>query len=752
MSLPKPHDTQPACTLASGRRRRLLQGAIALLSVPAGSLLIPLAQASSAEASAGDATAIGDWIWIEPSGDIVIGVSQCEVGQGIYTGLPQVLADELDADWSRISVRFVTGKDAYRNDAGEMPFQQFVGASMSMNYFYERMRLAGAQARDVLLRAGAKRLGVRVSQCTASKGRIVHAASGRDVGYGEVASEAAKLPLAAHPPLKPASRHTLIGKNLTRVDTPEKVDGSAVFGIDVDLPGMLVGAMRMAPSLTGRIVSIRNEDEIRKRAGVHAIVRTSQWPSSAISTVIVAGDSYWTAKQAADALDIEFDAGEAKDTHSKAIRQQQEAGLSSTKAVAAQHMGDPEKYLATPSNQVLSADYHSPYVTHATMEPMVATVDVRDGQIEAWGPFQGQDFLRAELGRAHGVSAENVIVHTTYLGGSFGRKYMPDFALHAAAASKAVGRPVKVIRSREDDTRHSYYRPGASGRLRAALGADGLPVALHARVSGQSLYGAINPQKMAAAGGWDETMVESLYDLIYRVPNLLVDAVDTPQAIPLSYLRSVGNTSSVFFLESFISELAHAAGADEYEYRRKLLAGQPLALRVLDAAAKAAQWNQAPPPGVFRAITFNVYTGRGEGFQTYVALVIELSIENQRVRLKRAICAADVGRVVNPGLVKANIEGGIGFALTNAFKSELTFDHGAVQQSNFHDYPLLQLADMPHVQVVLMESDRPPQGCGEVALAPTAPAVANAMFQATGRRFRAMPLPEYLDNEKSQTG
>jgi isoquinoline 1-oxidoreductase beta subunit len=346
------------------------------------------------------------------------------------------------------------------------------------------------------------------------------------------------------------------------------------------------------------------------------------------------------------------------------------------------------------------------------------------------------------LAKAFGLSPDRVILHTAYLGGSFGRKYLPDFALHAAAASKAVGKPVKVIRSREDDIRHSYYRPGAAGRFSAVLDDSGMPAALHARISGQSLYGVIKQEKMAAAGGWDETMVESIYDLIYRVPNLLVDAVDVKQPIPLSFLRSVGSTSSVFFLESFVSELAHTAGMDDYKYRRMLLAEQPLALRVLDATAKAAQWDKTPEPGVSRGMAFNVYTGRGEGFLTYVAVVIELEVIEQRVRLKRAVCGVDAGHAVNPGLIKANMEGGIGFALTHAFKSELTFDKGAVQQSNFHDYPLLQLAEMPQVEVTILASDRPPQGCGEVVLGPTAPAVASALFGATGRRFRSMPLPQ----------
>ncbi|CAG2139708.1 xanthine dehydrogenase family protein molybdopterin-binding subunit [Cupriavidus numazuensis] len=730
----------------SPRRRLLLKGVAAALALPAaGSLAIRVVYPKN-DGGADQASAeveVSDWIWIQPSGHTIVGVSQCEFGQGIYTGLPQVLADEMDADWENISVRFVTGRDAYRNDAGEEPLQQYTGASMSMTFFYERMRLAGAQARDVLLRAGAKRMGVRSSQCITRAGRVIHPATGRSLGYGEVVGDAAKLRISPRPRMKVPSEQTLIGKNLRRVDTAAKVDGSAIFGMDIEVPGMLVGAVRMAPSVTGSIVRIRNEAEVRKRPGVSAIVTTSLWPVATPNTIIVVAESYWIAKQAADALEIDFDAGVAGHVFTEQITRQFLAALDSPSAPVARRLGDPESILARKSRpSVITADYQSPYVTHATMEPVVATAHVRDGEIELWGPFQGQDFLRGEVSRAFGIPADKVIVNTVYLGGSFGRKYLPDFALHAATASKAVGRPVKVIRSREDDTRHSYYRPGAAGRFRAVLDEAGMPAAMHARISGQSLYGVIKQEKMAAVGGWDETMVESIYDLIYRVPNLLVDAVDVKQPIPLSFLRSVGSTSSVFFLESFVSELASAAHMDDYQYRRKLLADQPLAVRVLDAAARAAQWDRPPANGVFRGMAFNVYTGRGEGFQTFVALVMELELTAGKVRLRRAVCGIDAGRPVNPGLIRANVEGGIGFALTNTFKSQLTFEQGAVQQSSFHDYPLLQLAEMPRVEVVILDSDRPPQGCGEVVLGPTAPAVASAMFQATGRRFRSMPLPQ----------
>ena len=717
-------------------RRNFLKSALALGS----GLFVPLGPAAAADSSTAPQE-LNDWVWISPQGEITLGLSQCEVGQGVYTGLPQVLADELDADWQQVKVKFVTDRDAYRSSAAYEPAQQFVGASMSVTLFYERMRVAGAQAREVLMRAGAARLGVRPSQCQTHDGRVLHPATGRSVGYGEIAVDAARLPLNPQPHLKAPSEFRLIGRDLHRLDTVAKVNGSAEFGIDVQVAGMLYGAVRMVPGQTGKIVGIRNEAQVKALPGVVALVLTSQWPKPTLNTVVVVADSYWTAQQAANQLDLDVDPGAAATLTSERILAQRMQALGDDKAVVACKLGDSAAVFAKQGARVISADYHTPYVTHATMEPVCATADFRAGEVEVWGPIQGQDMVREWVSRLFQVPRAKVIVNTTFLGGSFGRKYVPDFVLNAVAASKAVGRPVKVIRSREEDTRHGYYRPGVSGRFKASLGADGLPDALHARVVGQSLYGVIKADKMKAAGGWDETMVESLYDLVYDVPNLTVDATDVKQPIAVSFLRSVGSTSSVFFLESFISELAHAAGIDDYQYRRRLLAGNPLALKVLDSVADAAGWKTAPAEGVYRSMSFNVYTGRGEAFQTVVAMVVELRVHKDgSPDVRRVVCAVDCGRAINPGLIRANIEGGIGFAMTNALKSAITFADGAVQQSNFHDFPLLALAEMPEIEVVILDSDRAPQGCGEVALGPMAPALATALFQATGRRQRSMPF------------
>ncbi|VVE03704.1 xanthine dehydrogenase family protein molybdopterin-binding subunit [Pandoraea fibrosis] len=718
----------------SPSRRRWLGG----MSLAAGSLLIPISASwvasPEARAAGENLIEINDWIRIDADGTTVLGLSQCEVGQGVYTGLPQVLADELDADWRRVRVEFVTARDAYRTAAANEALQQFVGASMSVTLFYERLRVAGAQAREALVAVAARRFGVRTTNCVTREGRVLHPQSGRSLGYGELAAEAAKQPLNPHPQLKNEAAHALIGKPVPRLDTPSKVDGSAVFGIDVKVPDMLVGAVRMAPTSGGTPLAVRNRDEIKARKGVHDVV-------VAKDAVIVVASDYWRAKTACDALDVEWKVGPAAD--SKTILAQRRAALLDGHAGVATNIGDAPGRIAA-GGKVVTGEYHTPYIVHATMEPVNATVHVRKdkGEIEVWGPIQGQDKVRWALGGIFKLPPEKVTVHTTFLGGSFGRKYVPDFVIHAAVASAAVGRPVKVIRSREDDMRHGFYRPCASGRFQAVLGHDGLPTALHVRVAGQSLYNVIKKDHYEKAG-YDETMLDGLYDLAYAVPNLRVEGIDVPQPnIPVSFMRSVGSTSSVFFLESFIDEMAEAAGIDPIEYRKRLLKHDALAIRVIETTVTSAGWQAKAKPGVHRGFGYSTYTGRGAAFSTYVAVAVELRVVDGRFKVDRVVCGVDCGRAINPNLIRANIEGGIGFALTNTFKSQITFANGGVEQSNFGDYPLLYLVEMPKIETVILPSDRPPQGCGEVSLPPMAPAVAQAIRRATGVRARSMPLPQ----------
>ena len=335
-------------------------------------------------------------------------------------------------------------------------------------------------------------------------------------------------------------------------------------------------------------------------------------------------------------------------------------------------------------------------------------------------------------------------MHVTFLGGSFGRKIVPDFVVQAVHAAKAVGRPVKLIRSREEDMQHDVYRPNAAGLLRAVLDADGYPLAIQARVAGQSLFAATRPSWLDQTphGAWDESMVDGIYNQSYRLPHFLVETVDTPLPVPVYFMRSVGSTAAVFFWESLITSLAYRAKIDQYGYRRNLLSVEPLALRVLDAVAQASDWRTAPPPDTFRGIAYNCYVGRGSRFKTYVAEVVELRRVGDRWAVKRVFCAVDAGLAVNPNTLRAQIEGGIGFAMTTALKSAITFSNGGTDQSNFFDYPLLGIDEMPEIVPLIQPSDRPPQGAGEVVLAPLAPAIAQALLYATGRRLDVMPFPD----------
>ena len=413
------------------------------------------------------------------------------------------------------------------------------------------------------------------------------------------------------------------------------------------------------------------------------------------------------------------------------------------KAVTAVETGRPREILRERAASIIERRFTVPHVAHAPLEPVNATASWKDGTVEVWGPIQAVAACQDAIAASLGIKAEAIKLNVTFLGGSFGRKIVPDYVVQAVHASKAVGRPVKLIRTREQDLRHGIFRVNAGGRFRAVLDERGYPLAVQARVVGQSLFGATRKSWLdqTPEGAWDESMVDGIYNQDYRLPNFLVETVDTPLPVPVYFMRSVGSTAAVFFWESFVSELAHRAGIDQYAYRRELLAANPLALRVLDAVAEAARWKSPPASGVVRGISYNCYVGRGGRFRTYVAQVVELQPAGDRLAVKRVFCAVDPGLAVNPNTLTAQIQGGIGFAMTTALLSRITFANGGAEQSNFLDYPLLAIDGMPEIVPIVLPSDRPPQGFGEVVLAPLAPAIAQALLQATGRRIDSMPLP-----------
>lgn len=721
----------------------------------AGCLVLPVCVRNAlaiddtgATASAGELIEITDWIRIGPNGTTVLGLSQAEVGQGVWTGLPQVLADEMDADWSRVRVEFVTARDAYRTAAAHEKLQQFVGGSTSVTMFYQRLRIAGAQARLAFIQAAAKHWGVTTNECSTQKGQVLHAASKRSLSYAELIADAAKVVLEPNPTLKSDAQQNLVNHWLPKLDTPQKCNGTAVFGLDVKVPDMLTGTIRTAPTLNGKPLKVNNQDEISKRPGVHAVVMAKD-------VVIVVADSFWIAKQACAALDVEWEPGDAS-LDSEVIASQVKAVLDAKDSPLVLKQGDPQDVFDK-SSRLIQADYHVPYIVHAPMEPVNATVHVRQGEVEVWGPIQGQDLARWTLGEMFKVPAEKVIVNTTFLGGSFGRKYVPDFVVHAAVASAAVGKPVKVIRTREDDLQHGFYRPNVSGRLKAALDADGNITALQVRLAGQSLYYQIKRANFDSNGGWDETMVDGIYNAAYQLPNLQVESTNVNQNIPVSFMRSVGSTGSVFMYESFISELADSAGVDQAEFRRRMLQHDSISLNVIDRTLARAGWTKPAAEGLFRGFAFSLYVGRADAYRSYAAVVAEIRVQpDGRFKVERLVCGVDCGRPINQNLISSMVEGSMGFALTNTFKSQITFKDGAVVQSNFPDYRLLFLREMPQVEVEIIDSDRPPQGLGEITMPPVAPAVAQALYGATKIRLRSLPLPGTLADAqayaKAQSG
>jgi isoquinoline 1-oxidoreductase beta subunit len=608
-------------------RRAVLAGA----ALTTAALIVPITVRRSRAAERGDGYEITDWIVIGPSGEVTLALSQPEVGQGSYTALPQILADELDADWERVKVRFVTGKAAYKIAFRQEPPAQKEGASMSTTALYERLRTAGAAARGVLTRAAAERWNVDAAQCRTESGFVINA-RGERLSYGQLAAAAAKLPLSAAPPLKDSGRFRLIGKPVARLDTPGKCNGSALFGIDVVVPDMLNAAIKTARSFTGQVTAINNEADILKMPGVGAVVKLaalaianedagSQHPRlphlPRHNAVCVVADQFWQAKRALEALDVAFDGGAAGDLSSAKIDAMLDAGLNAEHGVTALIRGQPREILQRRGSEVIERRFMLPHIAHAPLEPVNATASYKDGAVEVWGPIQSVTACQEAVAHAAGCPPDDVKVNVTFLGGSFGRKIVPDYVLQAVQASKAVGRPVKLIRSREEDMQHDVYRPNAGGRFRAVLDDRGYPLAVHARVAGQSLFGAVRKSWLdqTPEGAWDESMVDGIYNQSYRLPHFLVETVDTPLPIPVYFMRSVGSTAAVFFWESFISELAQRANVDQYAYRRNLLSDDPLALRVLDAAARASGWTAPAPPNTFRGIAYNCYIGRGGRFK-----------------------------------------------------------------------------------------------------------------------------------------
>ena len=660
------------------------------------------------------------WLRIGEDESVLVIVDRSEMGQGVTTALPMLLAEELEADWSRIRIEFAPADKAYTNPMFGM---QGTGGSTSVRAAYTPLRKAGAAARELLVAAAAQTWGVEKAECRAERGAVVHARSKRRLTYGKLVTKAATLGAPPDVPLKDPKDWKILGTRVRRLDTPPKVDGSAQFGIDVKVPGMLVAVVARSPVFGGKVTSF---DAAKAKAvpGVRQVVQIS-------SGVAVVADGYWPAKKGRDALAITWDEGPTASVSSATIAQLFGQRAEQAGAVA-RHAGDPDGTLGSAPAKV-DAVYDLPFLAHATMEPMNCTAHVRADGVDIWAPTQFQTGAQGFGAKIGGVTPDKVKVHTTYLGGGFGRRFELDFIQEALETSKAVGAPVKVIWSREDDIRNAQYRPANHHRMRAGLDANGQPVAWTHRIVAPSIMARVFPDTVK--NGLDEEAVEGGVGMPYAIPNVHVDYLLTDTGIPVGFWRSVNNSYNAFAVESFIDELAHAAKKDPYEYRRDLLGKAPRHLGALNLAASKAGWGTAPPAGRARGIA--VY----KSFESYVAEVAEVSVATDgAVKVHRVVCAVDCGPVVNPSIVEAQMESAIVYGLTAALYGEIAIEGGRVKQSNFHDYQMLRLAEMPKVEVYIVPSTDAQGGVGEPGTPPIAPAVANAIFAATGKRIRKLPI------------
>ena len=712
------------------KRREFLKAGAAL----GGGLLISLyvpefVPAARAADSAAKPAALNAFVHIGTDESVTVISNHSEMGQGIYTSLPMLLNEELEADWARVLVESSPVDAVYNHTVFGL---MMTGGSTTTNSEYDRFRKMGAMARIMLIAAAAQSWNVDSQTCRAEKGFVIHTATGRRASYGSLAETASRIAPPKDIPLKDPKDFTLVGKPVHRLDTPSKTNGTAQFGLDVYIPGMLTAVVARAPVFGGKVVSF-NADQAKAIPGVVNVV---QVPSG----VAVIAKGFWPAKLGREKLEITWDDGPGAALSTVEMRANFST-LSKTPGLVARKVGDPAAALAGAA-KTITAEYEVPYLAHCMMEPLNTVVDLHEDRCEIWTGTQFQTGDRAAAAKVAGLKPEQVTLHTTLLGGGFGRRANPscDFVTEATEVAKAAKVPVKVVWTREDDIRGGWYRPMWYDHFAAGLDASGNPVAWTHTIVGQSIMAGTMFESYGIKNGIDSASVEGAADILYGIPNLQVDLHTPKNEVPVQWWRSVGHSHTGFSVEAFLDEVAHAGGKDPYELRRTLLAGQPRMLAVLDLAAQKANWGSALPAGRARGIATHF------SFDSYVAQVAEISVEKDgTVRVHRVVAAVDCGRTVNPDTVKAQLEGGIIFGLTAALKTEITLDKGRVQQRNFNDYPMVRMFESPTIEVFIVPSTEHPTGVGEPGVPPVAPAVANAIFAATGKRVRRLPIkPEDL--------
>ncbi len=664
------------------------------------------------------------FVRIAPDDSVTVILAHSEMGQGIWTTLAMLIAEELECDWSKIRVEHAPAAPAYVHTAFGI---QMTGGSTTTWSEFDRYRTVGAMARDMLVRAAAAKWKVSPSSLRTENGFVVRGAN--KLSYGKLAEAAQKLSPPSSVKLKEKKEWKLIGRPMKRLDTPEKITGKAQFGIDVQVPGMRTALIARSPVFGGKVKSF----DAAKAKQVPGVEQVVQVPSG----VAVVASNFWSAKVGRDALRIEWDLGPGAELGSEKLLASYRAQARTGGAVAAEK-GDAEAALAAAPKRI-EAEYDVPYLAHAPMEPLNCTVRLEGGRCEIWTGTQFQTIEKMTAAQIAGVPPENVVIHTPFLGGGFGRRANPfaDFVSEGVHVAKAAGVPVKVIWTREDDIRGGYFRPMFLHRIEVGVGAKGMPLAWKHTIVGQSIIAGTPFEKFMVKNGVDAASVEGVVDSPYleEVPARRVTLHSPRNQVPVLWWRSVGNTHTAFAMESMIDELAWAASRDPLEFRAAMLAGKPRHLRALKTAAEKAGWGAPPPGGRARGLAVH------ESFGSIIAEVAEVSVEkDKRIRVHKVTCAVDCGQAVNPLGVEAQVQGAVAFGLSAVLHGEVTLKNGRVEQSNFHDYRVLRMPDMPEVSVHILESDAKMGGIGEPATAPVSAAVANAVYALTRQRLRSLPL------------
>jgi len=719
-------------------RRKFIVGSAAAGGGLAIGLRLPfgfdLAEAATAPVE------VNAWVVIRPDDTCIIRVARSEMGQGTITGLAQLVTEELECDWSKVGVEFPTPGES---NARQRAWGEFgTGGSRGIRTSEDYVRRGGAVARVMLLQAAADEWKVPVSELTVSNGVITHTPSGRKTTYGKVAPAAAKLtpPDPKSIKLKDPKEWKVAGKPMKRLDTAPKLNGSLVYAIDLKLPGMLCAAVKDCPVFGGKLVSFDNA-KIASMPGVKKAVKVND------TTVAVVADTWWHAKTALDALPIVWDEGPNATRTSAQIAEHLKEGLAAQEAYAMRNEGDAQKAIAAAPTKV-EAVYRTPFLAHATMEPMNCTVRIGKDKAEAWVPTQNGEASLAALAEASGLPLGKCEVYKHVLGGGFGRRGQQDYVRQAVAIGKQFpGVPVKMIWSREEDMTHDFFRPISQARCAAGIDAAGNLVALHVRVSGQSIN-AFNNSALAKDGK-DDRQLQGYYEkpgdaqLGYAPPNLLLEYAMRNTHVPVGPWRGVNTNQNAFYMESFIDEAAHAAGKDPVEFRRAVMTKYPKHLAVLDAAVAKADWGKPLPPGVGRGVA------QFMGYGSYSAAVAEASVDKDgKVNVHRLVLALNCGHAVNPDQIAAQVEGSVAYGLSAAMYGEITVDKGRIVETNFDTYPVLRLAEMPKVETVLVPSFDFWGGVGEPTICVVSPAVLNAIFAATGKRVRELPLRNQTETLK----